>query len=532
MNISKGGPRPRNTLLLFVWIIGMSAGLFAQDNSSRPVDQGELEKNLAPVTFYNYEGPHARIETREQIRQIGVGLGQAVRGGAARTGAQGRYFVIHSVTAPEGAKLDADIFGLGVDVGVDHIRNLRTIIQGYLQEAYSYTQRDASLLAEYITIYNAVYRGDWEYFSSRYKTPVIENLTEDQAGLSIRYDEWPGRTLMLIPLGIGGLSSIDTSAITDSRVVEELRKEDDRGVEQRQEMVDLKEREAAQAEQKAASEREGVRREEQRIAEERGQVDQERERIAQERQQAQEDQAAGRTTPEEAQQTETDLARQEQEADQKAEELDQREAALEPRREEAQRQEEFAEQKTTEAQQERESIAQDQQAAINEDARQAGGVIGAMLESPNATVGRLVRLDPSNGRILRRSPLNTVSIRTLTFAGGKILAVAGENTGGGAVRLVEINPGSLEMAKQGDDDIHPASLIWVNGGDLYAITVNRLDNSPYLGRFDANLALQARSAINVHPNASVTIQQGNLLTQRGDGSAALLNPVSLSEIGQ
>jgi flagellar biosynthesis GTPase FlhF len=516
MNISKSGRWSRTALLLFIF---SAAGVvYAQDNASLPVDQGELEQNLAPVTFYNYEGPHARIETREQIRQIGVGLGRAVRGGAARSGADSRYFVIHSVTAPEGTKLDADIFGLGVDTGVDHIRNLRTIIQGYLQEAYGYTERDAALLAEYVTIYNAVYRGDWDYFSGRYKAPVIANLTEERAGLSIRYDEWPGRTLMLIPLGIGGLSSIDTTTIADDRVVEELRKEDDLGLEQRRDMVDLKEREAAEAEQRATSEREAVRQEERRITDERAQLEQERENIAKEREEAAD---AGR---------EEELAQREREADQKAEALDQEEAALEPRREEAQRQEDFAERKTEEAQQERESIAQDQQTVIDDGGRQTG-VIGAMLESASATLGRLVRLDPANGQILRRSPLNTVSIRTLSIAGGKILAIAGENTGAGAVRLVEINPGSLEMTKQGEDDIHPGSLLWVNGGDLYAITVNP-DKSLNLGRFDTNLGLQTRSAITVHPNASVTIQQGNLLTQRGDGSAVLLNPASLTEVGK
>jgi hypothetical protein len=510
---------PKNGLLLracffCICFASAAARVFAQ------VDQGELERNLAPVTFINFEGPHARIETREQIRQIGAGLGQAVRGGAERAGGSNRYFVIHSVTAPEGGKLDADIFGLGVDIGVDHIRNLRTIIQGYLQEAYSYTERDAALLAEYVTVYNAVYRGDWEYFSGRYKTPVIENLTREKAGLSIRFDEWPGRTLMIIPLGIGGLSAIDTSTITDSRVVEELRKEDDLGLEQRKDMVDLKEREAAEAEQRAAEEREAVRREEENIAGERERLTEERQQIEQERQEAGDDQTA-----------QEELDRREQEAEQREEELDQRETDLEPRREEAQRQEDFAERKTEEAQQERESIARDQQAAINEETRQSAGVLGAMLESPASTLGRLVRLDPASGQVLRRSPLNTVSIRTVTFSGGRIFAVAGENSGGGAVRLVEINGGNLEMAKQGDDDIEPSSLLWVNGGDLYAITVNRADNSLSLGRFDVNLALQARSAVNIHPNASVTIQQGNLLTQRRDGSAVILNPVDLTETG-
>jgi hypothetical protein len=253
--------------LLFAFIItGIVMPAFAQ------VDQGELEQNLAPITFINYEGPHAIIETREQIRQIGVGLGQEIAGGAQRAGAGGRYFVIHCVSGPDGNKLDADIFGLGVDVGVDHIRNLRTIIQGYLQAAYNYSERDAALLAEYITIYNAVYRGDWDYFLSRYKNQVIENLARERTGLSIRYDEWPGRTLIVIPLGFTGLSSIDTTTISDSRVIEELRREDDRGVEQRRDMVDLKEREAAEAEQRARVEREAIREEEQRIAQERAQA--------------------------------------------------------------------------------------------------------------------------------------------------------------------------------------------------------------------------------------------------------------------
>jgi hypothetical protein len=41
--------------------------------------------------------------------------------------------------------------------------------------------------------------------------------------------------------------------------------------------------------------------------------------------------------------------------------------------------------------------------------------------------------------------------------------------------------------------------------------------------------LQARSIINVHPNAMVSMQQGLLLTQREDGRTALLNPRDLTE---
>jgi len=530
-------------LPVIIILAGISAASYAQ------VDQDEL-RGLRPVVFINYEGPQARIDTREQIRQLGVVVGQSISSserGLAPTlagmsierrreysyrfeaGALSRYFVIHSVSGQEDGRLDADIFGLGVDTGVDHIRNLRAIIQGYLQSAYDYNAGDAALLAEYVTVYNAVYRGNWDYFLGRYKTQVISNLSREKTGLSIRYDEWPGRTLIVIPLGYGGLSSIDTSTISDRSVVEEMRREDDQSIPQRQGMVDLKEREAEQAEQRAQTERAAVREEERQTAEDRRQVAQERQDIAQERRRTDEDQQAGRITPEEAGAARQELDRREDAADQRSSEADRREGETQQRREEAQRLEDLAEQKTEEARQEREEIARDQQTAIVQEA--SGGVLGVTIESQNPeSMGRLIRFNPATGSELRRSPIDVVHVRTVAFTGGKVIAIAGENRGNGAVRLVEINQNSLEMVKQGDDDIKTGSLLWVNGNDLYAITVNLADNKCYLGRFDTNLVLRAKSTVTVHPEAAVAIQQGRLLTQRENGSVLILNPADLTEI--
>jgi hypothetical protein len=511
---------------MFLFILAGMAGI-----GHAQVDRGELQKNLAPTTFYNYEGPQARIETREQIRQIGAVLGQAIRSGQMRTGATNRYFVIHSVSAAEGNRLDADIFGLGANAGVDHVRNLRTIIQGYLQEAYGYSTSDAALLAEYITIYNAVYRGNWSYFSGRFKKPVIDNLNSNSAGLSVRYQEWPGRTLMLIPLNTSGLSSIDTSAISDSRVVERMRSEDDKGVPQRQGMVDMKEREAAQAEREAAARREAARAQEAADARERQRLEEEQRQIARDRQRLEEDRALGKTTDEEAAQREAALSQREADADKKSNEMDQRASDLAAQREEAARQEQFAAQKQEEARQDRESIARDQQATIDLGGPPQGstqGVISLVIERPDAAFGRLVSIDPATGRELRRSTLDTVRVRTLTIINNKVLAIAGENRGNGAVRLIEINPNSLGMLHQGDDNVHPDSLIWVNGGDLYVITANS-DKTFSLARFNTDLILQARSKISVHPNAMVSLQQGYILTQRADGKTALLHPRDLTE---
>jgi len=483
------------------------------------VNRDELQ-NLPPVVFINYEGPHARLDSREEIRQIGVGLGRQIsdseKGNAStlaaltveqkktysykfEAGTNNRYFIIHCVSGPEDSKIDSDIMGLGVDTGVDHVRNLRVIIQGYLQTAYNYSDKDAALLAEYITIYNAVYRGNWDYFTSRYKSQVISNLTKEKAGLSLRYDEWPGRTLMAIPLGIGGLSAVDTSTITDKKVIEEMRKEDDQGLPQRRDMVNLQEREADKAQQQAKTQREEIKQEEK--------------QIAQDRQKLQDDQQQGRISADDAIKADEDLNK--------------RQAAIDQKKDDTQKLEDFAEKKSDEAQQQRQEIAKDQQNAIAQD---TGGIYGVTIEkTAPVTMGRIVRLNAADGKETKRSPLDSVHVRTVAFIGGRILAIAGEHKGQGAVRLIEINTSSLEMARQGSDDIKPGSLLWVNGNDLYAIVIDNAKKQHFIGRFNTNLELQAKSTVTVHPESSITIQQGKLLTQREDGSALSLNAADLTE---
>jgi len=498
-------------IALFLFVIVAATG-FAQ------VNRDEM-RDLPPVVFINYVGTHERLDTREEIRQIGVGLGRLIPANQ-RAGANNRYFVIHSVTDGEDNKLNADIFGLGVDVGVDHIRNLRVILQGYLQQAYNYSASDALLLAEFITIYNAVYRGNWDFISSRYKTPVVNNLVRERIGLSIRYDEWPGRTLMLIPLGTG-LGAIDTSAITDSRVIEEMRKDDDQGVPQRQQIVELIEREATQAEQTARTQREEARQEQR-------QVQEERQQVREERQQVQEAYRAGRLTEEQAKAAQEDLARREQELTRRAQAAEEKSGAADDL-------EKKAEEAYEDTQRLREGIAEDQESSIGrQEQGTSAGIIGITIEHTRPTaVGTIVLFDSATGAEKGRFINDLLHVRTVTFVGAKLFAILGDNQGSkNAVRLIEIDPSTLDAApvNWADDDIKPGSLLWVNGSNLYAISIDLQTNKYYLSRFDTNLIMQARSVLEVHPDASVAFYQGNLLTQNKDGKALILNPTDLKEV--
>ena len=222
------------------------------------VDQNELRQaENTPIEFINYTGPHSEIDSLQSIAAIGTALAGAAQRG--RAGDMNRYAVIHAVDTTVQTGLDADILIIGSGAKVDHVTNLRVIIAGYLRAAYGYSEKDAKTIAHFVTIYNAVYRGNLEAFKAKYKAAVLKNLTADKIGLALRYDEWPGKTQVVIPLSdqkySGTLSTIDTTSISDKNVVEKMREQDDKDLETRKDMIDLKERESD-----AARERAGVAR--------------------------------------------------------------------------------------------------------------------------------------------------------------------------------------------------------------------------------------------------------------------------------
>ena len=220
------------------------------------VSRNELQSvNSDTIRFNNYNGPHSVIDSLAAIRNIGTQLGRSVKGNLeneSTVGSSDRYYVIHAIDSTTG-KLDADIFVLGKNVGVDHVRNLRHIIAAYLVEAYGYSNDDAFTLATFITVYNAVYRGNLDVFNAKYKDIVTKHLHKDKVGLSVNWEEWAGKSEIVIPLSdiAGGLSTIDTSVISDKNVINSMRESDDKGIDQRKNMVGIMDREADSAESKA-----------------------------------------------------------------------------------------------------------------------------------------------------------------------------------------------------------------------------------------------------------------------------------------
>ena len=149
----------KKCIIFLTFILLTAPSLFAIDVDEREIKEG----GSATIDFINYTGKHDEIDTVEAIRRIGSDLSGATVSGQAGSG--NRYLVIHAVDASVKEGLDADIIILGSQVNVDHIDNLRLIIEGYLSSSYGYSRQDAKTLAHFITVYNAVYRGNMQAFA-------------------------------------------------------------------------------------------------------------------------------------------------------------------------------------------------------------------------------------------------------------------------------------------------------------------------------------------------------------------------------
>ncbi|MDR1894645.1 MAG: hypothetical protein LBQ61_08200 [Spirochaetales bacterium] len=478
------------------------------------VDRPELE-SAGEVQFQNYQGPHSRIDTVEEIIGIGTILSRRDASG------EGRYFdkyrVVHVYDSQETRLFSADIFILEPNAGVDHIDNLRRILSGYLTGAYGYSAQDAAVLARFITYYNAIYRGNLNFFEGRYTPGVLSRLDAGRVGLSTQWSEWAGKTQMIIPLSRRPgqeESRLDTDALTSPEVVESLRQEPDRGLDDRKAITEIKEEEIQQEEQALAQERRETEAREAETARQQEEIRRREEEVTAQEQAAQ--------TPE--QQTEAAGRRAQLEED-RAELIQARTDLAQDRRELARR-EEQQDQRLEQIRREREQIAADEQGILSQGAAPSqpqGGTPGEraaapfLLLSDQADVlGTLVMVDLTSGEVIRSSGLATIRGSSYLASQGGYLVIAGEESGDRIISLVRLNAESLQIEEQGEVSVAPNSRLLVQGNDIYGCV--RYQDRWIPGRFNQALELTGLLDQEMAPYSFLSLQGQNFLFQLPSGS--------------
>jgi hypothetical protein len=519
----------RRLITLAVLLVGTMA--FAQ------VDRDELLKGQnANITFTNYVGPHSVINTVDQIVGIGIALGKPVGSTPGEFTVGGKYRLIHAVGPAEGTKLDADIFILDANAEVDDVINIMRMVSGYLQAAYAYSPADSMTLARFIVYYNAVFRGNMQYFSGVYKTVVMANVTADNAGIATVYSDWPGKTRMLVPLSIGAqkgnLNAVTAGQLAAPPVIQNLQEQPGKAIPERKDLTELQQRGIDQGQQQAQAQQ-------QQLQQDQAKLQQQQQQLQQAQQQAANAQAAA-NAPGATQQ-------QQQAAQQAAANVQQQQAAVVQQQQQVQQEQQAATQtqnqlaqQQQQVQQQRAGIAADQQALIQQQAAQtpatpAAGTTAApgkvlflyAVTAASEKLGKLVLIDRTSGKLISQSDLNTVRGRNYVTVGKSIIVVAGTTGGTAAVRLVSVDPDTLAVQKQGTDNLAATSYLAASDTSAYAVLSTA--QGAFLGRFDATLALQAQSERAVDANTYIVVSGTEVFVQDPAGNILILNRDDLKE---
>lgn len=461
-------------LCSIVGILLLSASVFAVD-----VNKDELQSAQSDaVQFENYGGPHAVIESADAIMGIGTRLGQEVAADienplSVQPGA--KYSLYHVVGGLEEKGLDADILFLNETAGVDHINNLRRIVTGFLMAAYGYSREDSETLAVFITVYNAVYRGQLSAFTSKYKSAVLTYLTEESVGLSTNWEEWAGKTQLVIPLGAiaAGEATVETSEISDDKVIEALRAEDDKAVETREKLTEIKEKESENASEKAKTAQKEA---------------------AQEKKEGKKEEAA--------------------ESAKKASE-----------------QQKLADRKTEEVKAEREQIAKDKEEVKKAEAEKAAEskkyLTSLFIVDEKNKLYSLMTVNPQNGEVVKKSPLKQIREKAIYPVSEGFIAVCGVKDKKSAIKLCIVDSETLEIKKQSEEDLSENSSL-VEHGDLYYVIIVE-GGKNYLASFDKDLTLKKKSDVAINGASPLNLFSEGILVTDVKGNPVLLQLPALSQ---
>lgn len=563
----------------------------------------ELQVNDQGVVFENYNGPYSYRESVFEINAIGRQLSDGLKSSQDNRAAYHlKYSIQHCRDAAEAGKYDADIFSIDQDAQVEHIRNIRAIIGSFLINYYGYSRKDATTLAYFITIYNAVYRGNLTYFQSKYKSVVTVNINQENAGLSTRYSEWAGKTKIIIPItgdaAKGNLSALNTTELGNKQVVENLQTTDKRGVKERGDLVNLKEKEITQQQkaldtatkeldkqrnevikqesalkekqQNAADQAKELAQKEAEIAQKKRDAailtsesdkNKAQKEIAKEESQLAKDKTALDKTAAEIAAEQEALTNQKAEIADKGATLNEQQQAIDAKQNEvAADKQELAkdtaivqlgsdpEKAKEEIGQKAETLAQKEQAlaAKEEKLKTLETTVKEGKSDPKMMGGNFYYLkvkeyldgghynnevyiiDAASGKILVKSPFNDICGREYTVVPEGVIVVGHKGKHEAGHFLTLLDPDTLALKVMGSDNIFFRSFVEVNDGAIFAVIKD--NNDFYLGKFDFNMALTARSDAKVFSDTFISFYGNNLYINSDSRDILVLDRNSLRTV--
>ncbi|MBN2403682.1 MAG: hypothetical protein JXN64_14995 [Spirochaetes bacterium] len=553
-------------------IISIMIMLLNTVGASLEVDIDEIRTK--PVKFINYEGKYDKPDSIRDIERIGQNLARGAKDNE-RVRFHMKYSIIHAVSGDEPDKFSADIFSIDRDAKVGHITMVRKIISSFLMGRYSYSRRDAEAISLFLTYYNAVYRGNTKYYSSKYKTVVMKHVNANNIGISTKYNEWAGATKMLIPLTDeaqkGKLDAIVPEIISDRKVRKEVGR-DEKNIPARKDMADIKERVIEKDRKALEDKKKELGKEIKKIEEEKKPIEKRKEAISEREEDLRKEKEEIKKIAEpekrkekesELEKKEQQLAKEKEEAKKKEEELAKKEAGAQKEQKKISEQETKIAERGKDLEQEKKEIERDEikrdiakepekarekleekakELDKREDALRAGELdkniyanklyylkIKEYLDGGHYN-NEMYMIDASTMKVMFKSPVEFIcGSRYDVFSGGVVVIThRGSHTMGH--RLTILDRDTLKATANGEDNIFWRSFIEIRDGFIYVIVNDK--GKFYLGRFDSNLKLVAKSNEQISEDTFISFFEDKIYINRLDKAIIALKKDDLSLIGE
>ncbi len=536
--------------------------------SSNALEVAIDEIRTKPVQFINYQGPYRKADSPENIENIGKTLARdATDTRTIRFGM--KYSLIHALSQDEPEKFSATIFSIDKKARVGHIDIIRKILSAYLQEKYGYLPQHAKAIALFLTYYNAIYRGNVDYFSSKYKSIVMKYITRSNAGISTKYYEWPGATKMLIPLTQqpqkGKLDSVLVDVISDKKVVQEIRK-DDKNIQARKDVAEMKETILNKEKSELEKSKSDIAKDTKKFEEEKKSVEDKKEKVqktekeialVKEEIKKEPDIEKKKALQKQIEEKEQQLEKEKEDIKKKEDEIAKRESEIADKKTKISEKEKIIAEKEKALEKEKEEIAADESKKESSKEKEINKKLEKKEKELNEREDRLrskeidqniyadklyylkikeylqdghynnemVMIDPASRKILFKSPeKNICGSRYDIFSGGVVVIThKGSHSIGHRLTLLDRN--TLEPKIYGSENIFWRSFIIIKDGFIYAIVI---DNGKfYLGKFDTNLKMVSKSSEVVNENTFISFWDNYIYINRADKTIMVLEKETL-----
>lgn len=543
----------------FIFVIFFTL-MFAFNLNLKSFSQNVAEEELrsvSKVTFENYKGSYESVG-HQYLRNIGNALSKVQS--FAKLVTYNNYSIVR--VNPKEDKFGADIIFISKNSRLKHINAFRTIVAEYLCQKYGYTFDKAYTIAVFATYYNAVYRGNTEYFRKKYSEEIFKFTSRD-IGISTKYYEWPGKTEFVIPIKLGiGKEKPKLGEIGDKSVIDKvkgeiatkerkellnIRKEEfskeKKEIEKKEKEIKQKKEEIAKREQELNKREEELKQKEQELKQKNDsqkleEVDKEKQKLQEEKQEIIEEKQLL-----EQEERKVEKVKQENEKEEKQIKEEEKEIKKEELKELIKKNPEKLVEKVEELEKKEEELKKKEEELqkIEEYVKsgKAGekNIIGTKLyylkkqnfEPMGHYNNHMYLVDLENQKIIKESTFTNICGFKYYVYGDGVVVIGFKTKHSYEHFLVLLDPETLEPKIIGKDNIFWRSFIEFKDDYLYAIVI--INNKYYLGKFNKKLERVGISDVEVDMDTFISFYGDKIFINDKNKSITVLDS-SLKKIGE